>query len=103
MEQVYNCLKVGFENRLTYSQIKIITGYDHRTIRNYISMLREQGYPVISSNKFAGFYIATNDDKGIFDIIRMKQETLSRIKNLQHTVRCCNDFINNYNQETLEI
>lgn len=101
-EQVFNCMNVGYENKITYDEIQAKTGLSKRRIRQDIAELREDGHAIISSSHFNGFFVP-DIENGVEDVMRMRAETLSRIEHLFKTVKTCDRYIEHFNQETLEI
>jgi len=93
-KKILNALKIGYNNKKSKQELMIKTGLSDRSIRQGIEELRANGYMIISSSKFNGYYIANEDDT--VDVKKMRLELMSRIKHLKTSVDCCNKFLNNY-------
>jgi biotin operon repressor len=70
--ELYNVLGVGIENAIRQRDITDRTGFNSRTIRVLVNMLRKDGYPICSGNN--GYWIAKDEREISMTIARMKHE-----------------------------
>ena len=78
--QVWNRLS---QKPITKEQLYSMTGYNDREIRAAVQTLRNNGYPVMSSSKRSGYWIARNED----EIHMLIAELKSRANEMMNTVR----------------
>ena len=78
--QVWNRLS---HKPITKKQLYSMTGYSDREIRAAVQTLRNNGYPVMSSSKKSGYWIARNED----EIHMLIAELKSRASEMMNTVR----------------
>lgn len=78
--QVWNRLS---NKPITKKQLYSMTGYSDREIRAAVQTLRNKGYPVMSSSKTNGYWIARNED----EIYMLIAELKSRASEIMNTAR----------------
>lgn len=78
--QVWNRLS---HKPTTKKQLYSMTGYSDREIRAAVQTLRNNGYPVMSSSKTNGYWIARNED----EIYMLIAELKSRANEMMNTAR----------------
>lgn len=78
--QVWNRLS---HKPITKKQLYSMTGYSDREIRAAIQTLRNNGYPVMSSSRTNGYWIARNED----EIYMLVNELKSRANEIMNTAR----------------
>lgn len=78
--QVWNRLS---HKPITKKQLYSMTGYSDREIRAAIQTLRNNGYPVMSSSRTNGYWIARNED----EIYMLVNELRSRASEMLKTAR----------------
>ena len=78
--QVWNRLS---HKPTTKKELHSMTGYNDREIRAAVKNLRDNGYPVMSSSKKSGYWIARNED----EIHMLIAELKSRASEMMNTAR----------------
>lgn len=78
--QVWNRLS---HKPISKKELHSMTGYNDREIRAAVQTLRNNGYPVMSSSKKSGYWIARNED----EIYMLIAELKSRASEMMNTVR----------------
>ena len=78
--QVWNRLS---HKPISKKELHSMTGYSDREIRAAVQTLRNNGYPVMSSSKKSGYWIARNED----EIHMLIAELKSRASEMMNTVR----------------
>lgn len=78
--QVWNRLS---HKPITKKELHSMTGYSDREIRAAVQTLRNNGYPVMSSSKTNGYWIARNED----EIYMLIAELKSRASEMMNTAR----------------
>ncbi|KGF09682.1 hypothetical protein HMPREF1635_02005 [Clostridiales bacterium S5-A14a] len=78
--QVWNRLS---HKPTTKKQLYSMTGYSDREIRAAVKILRDNGYPVISSSKRSGYWIARTEEEKQ----QLIKEYKSRISKMERTIR----------------
>ena len=78
--QVWNRLS---HKPISKKELHSMTGYNDREIRAAVQTLRNKGYPVMSSSKTNGYWIARNE----YEINMLIAELKSRASEMMNTVR----------------
>lgn len=78
--QVWNRLS---NKPISKNELHSMTGYSDREIRAAVQTLRNNGYPVMSSSKTKGYWIARNED----EIHLLIAELKSRASEMMNTAR----------------
>ena len=78
--QVWNRLS---DEPISKNELHSMTGYSDREIRAAVQTLRNNGYPVMSSSKTNGYWIARNED----EIYMLIAELKSRASEMMNTTR----------------
>lgn len=78
--QVWNRLS---DEPISKNELHSMTGYSDREIRAAVQTLRNNGYPVMSSSKTNGYWIARNED----EIYMLIAELKSRASEMMNTAR----------------
>lgn len=78
--QVWNRLS---DEPISKKELHSMTGYNDREIRGAVQTLRDNGYPVMSSSKKSGYWIARTESEKQ----QLIKEFKSRINKMEQTVR----------------
>ncbi len=68
----------GKENAIHSKEIEKLFGISNRTVREYVTKLRKEGYPICSDN--TGYYYA-NTQEEINETIKRLNEFITRVSN----------------------
>ena len=94
-EEVFNCLKYGKENAISRSELCLRLGYSDRDVRRAIELLRADGWCILSSSHYNGYFLPSESEIELVELYI--KEMKSRIKKITTSLKPAEIWIKNNN------
>lgn len=91
---IYNALGVGGRNAKTRKELKRITGYRDRLIRETIEAMRRDRV-ILNQGRGNGYYLPDSGPQGLLDTIMWLEREDKRIESLKESTKAARRYIRN--------